>query len=336
MKRFLLSLPARLIAAVCCSHAGLSADEPAQANPGMGLVVAAENARQITGDLAGDGQALTVQWVPSVAGEDGTFYTLSVVDGAGRELWSSPRVKNSGHALAFGSWDYGVSLPEALADIDGDGKLELLVPVPQSDVSPTQYRIFQWTGRALKPGPARSLSGTGGSAAVFTWQFDPPSTEYWVQQWKAPGRNGSAVVDIVRDTGKGMAEIGTAVLVRAGSTFRLQRWIQKPRANVPDNAPPADAPPPDESPFLFPHSSTRLLTDQELAGLRPDQLWAARNEIFARRGFIFSSARGRALAAILSKAGVYKPVTANQDAVTASFNKIETANIEKIRRYERR
>jgi hypothetical protein len=330
MKRFTLYVSARLLAAVCvCFHLGVSAGQTA--NGGIGLVVAGENAWRMTGDLAGDGGELTVQWFTSYSGEEGTFYTVAVADASGRQLWASPRVRDAEHQMAFGSWDFGSSLPEALADIDGDGKLELLVPAAQSDVSPTQYRIYRWTGRALKPEPPRSLSGSGGSAAVFTWKFDPPSTEYWVQQWKAPGRNGTAVVDIVRDTGRGSVENGTAIIACTGNTFRLQQWIRKPRTNVPD-----DIPPPDDSPFLFPDSSSRLLTNRELAALTADQLWTARNEIFGRRGLIFSSAGGRALAARLKSAGAYIPVTADQNAVAASFNKFESANVEKIRRYEKR
>ena len=45
-------------------------------------------------------------------------------------------------------------------------------------------------------------------------------------------------------------------------------------------------------PWLFPDSDRRYLTGQDLAPLNKSQLWRARNEIYARRGYIFKSPRG--------------------------------------------
>jgi hypothetical protein len=43
---------------------------------------------------------------------------------------------------------------------------------------------------------------------------------------------------------------------------------------------------------VFPLSSTQALTAQQLSALDCDRLWIARNEIFARKGYCFQSARG--------------------------------------------
>ncbi|MGC9968100.1 MAG: YARHG domain-containing protein [Syntrophobacteraceae bacterium] len=83
------------------------------------------------------------------------------------------------------------------------------------------------------------------------------------------------------------------------------------------------------SPWLFPDSDSRYLTVAELAGLSSDELWIARNEIYARRGFIFSTARGKAYAQSLGSA--YFPRTENP-----RFNKFEQKNIHMIQSFESR
>jgi hypothetical protein len=85
---------------------------------------------------------------------------------------------------------------------------------------------------------------------------------------------------------------------------------------------------PNDSEWLFPDSDSRYLTDGDLAGLSNDQLWIARNEIYARRGFIFKTARGKAYARSLGDA--YLPVTENP-----KFNQFEQRNIQFIQSYEK-
>lgn len=90
---------------------------------------------------------------------------------------------------------------------------------------------------------------------------------------------------------------------------------------------------PGDSPYLFPDSNERILSDDELSQLRQEDLWRARNEIFARRGYIFGSDRGKALAESLGDH--YQPV-GGIDQIEPLLNKAERANIEAIRRYENR
>jgi len=90
---------------------------------------------------------------------------------------------------------------------------------------------------------------------------------------------------------------------------------------------------PGDSPYLFPDSHERLLGDDELSQLTRDDLWRARNEIFARRGYIFGSDRGKELAESLGD--LYQPV-GGIDEIEPLLNAAERANIEAIRRYESR
>ncbi len=51
--------------------------------------------------------------------------------------------------------------------------------------------------------------------------------------------------------------------------------------------------------WLFSDSGTRLLTLADVSNLSAEQLWVAKNEIYARHGFIFKTKKGQAYAASL-------------------------------------
>lgn len=84
--------------------------------------------------------------------------------------------------------------------------------------------------------------------------------------------------------------------------------------------------------WLFPDSHTRLLKDSELQPLSAAQLWRARNEIFARRGLIFNSAKGKAFIRALGPD--YTPVSADQEVIWNSMTPVEQANVNAIKRFE--
>jgi hypothetical protein len=91
--------------------------------------------------LSGSDEIFEVSWqaLPGKS-EAGTFYQVAVSDAAGHIVWRSPETRDVLHPLAFGSWDIGESFPTALADVDGDGALELIAPAARSDVSPVRSR----------------------------------------------------------------------------------------------------------------------------------------------------------------------------------------------------
>ena len=76
---------------------------------------------------------------------------------------------------------------------------------------------------------------------------------------------------------------------------------------------------------IFPGSSNRYLSDRELAGLTCNDLWVARNEIYARNGYCF---RTRRAINYFGNAGCW---TRNPP-----LNRIERANIARIQAWERR
>lgn len=75
---------------------------------------------------------------------------------------------------------------------------------------------------------------------------------------------------------------------------------------------------------MFPNSGKRRLSADELYGLSCDELWVARNEMFDRRGYCFSSGRGQSY-------------FDNSDCTTSSssiLNKTEKANVTTIKQVE--
>ena len=104
-----------------------------------------------------------------------------------------------------------------------------------------------------------------------------------------------------------------------------------PVTNSPTIAQPSIAPA--RGPWLFPDSSSRYLSATDLSSLSSADLWRARNEIFARKGYKFSSPRGIAFARTLGN--YYRPVGGNQRRVSNNMNQYERANITLIRSIER-
>jgi pSer/pThr/pTyr-binding forkhead associated (FHA) protein len=104
-----------------------------------------------------------------------------------------------------------------------------------------------------------------------------------------------------------------------------------PVSNSPAIAQPSIAPA--RGPWLFPDSSSRYLSATDLSSLSSADLWRARNEIFARKGYKFSGPRGTAFAHTLGK--YYRGVDNNQGRVFNNMNQYERANVTLIRAIER-
>lgn len=91
---------------------------------------------------------------------------------------------------------------------------------------------------------------------------------------------------------------------------------------------------PSGAPWLFADSNSRYLTNSDLRGLTSDQLWIARNEIFARRGYRFHTGRGIAYGQSLGS--WYIGADSDGSRIYSSFNDYERHNVELIKQYERR
>jgi pSer/pThr/pTyr-binding forkhead associated (FHA) protein len=104
-----------------------------------------------------------------------------------------------------------------------------------------------------------------------------------------------------------------------------------PVSNSPTIAQPSIAPA--REPWLFPDSSSRYLSATDLSSLSSADLWRARNEIFARKGYKFSTPRGIAFAQTLGN--YYRGADDNQGRVFNNMNQYERANVTLIRAIEK-
>jgi pSer/pThr/pTyr-binding forkhead associated (FHA) protein len=102
-------------------------------------------------------------------------------------------------------------------------------------------------------------------------------------------------------------------------------------SNSPTIAQPSIAPA--RGPWLFPDSSSRYLSATDLSSLSSADLWRARNEIFARKGYKFSTPRGIAFAQTLGN--YYRGVDDDQNRVFNNMNQYERANVTLIRAIEK-
>lgn len=88
---------------------------------------------------------------------------------------------------------------------------------------------------------------------------------------------------------------------------------------------------PSEQDYIFWDSNNRYLTDADVAGLSLQQLNYARNEIYARRGYIFQSQELRNY--FESKHWYYGTIASGQFSISV-FNEYEQANVVFLKRWE--
>ncbi len=184
--------------------------------------------QRLFGDIDGDGSDDVLVWRKSGSEEVGDFYRLSIYRKDGKLLWQSPKSDNSDDPYAFGSWDFGESLPEVLADIDGDGQAELLAPVPASDVSPVYYRIFGWNGHRLVPRRPAVLMCSREETNRFIWVNPYPGdgTEgCWVSSLHPVDSNREAVAELTSLSPEG-AKMGRVRVRFDPYGAQIVRWIE--------------------------------------------------------------------------------------------------------------
>ena len=86
-----------------------------------------------------------------------------------------------------------------------------------------------------------------------------------------------------------------------------------------------------DSSYVLPDSSSRYLSESEVSGLSKQDLMYARNEIFARHGYIFQDA---GLKQYFESKSWYHGTVAPGDFTSSMLNAFEEANIKLIKKYE--
>jgi len=179
----------------------------------------------ISVDLDGDGRAETIIWPKfKETEEEGAFHQIKVLRPDGTVRWEGTRVADPEHPLTFGDWHYGQSLPQIAADIDGDGAVELVAPVPQGDVSPTWFRVFRWTAAGFLPlKPGALMEKTRGSGH-FAWYRGEDYQGTWISGFLRANADGSLRVGVMEYIAEATPRMGEANITAVEGGYRVKDW----------------------------------------------------------------------------------------------------------------
>ncbi|MBN9417400.1 MAG: hypothetical protein J0I12_18275 [Candidatus Eremiobacteraeota bacterium] len=179
--------------------------------------------QSVQADLNGDGKPEKIGLVAYGHFPAGFFGRLKVWDSSGKLLWQAPAVKTPQDAYAFGNWEYGSST------IEWVGGNDLISAKPQSDVRPTTYKRFRWTGTAYVPNGVGYLLSNDNSD-TYTWtkpfEWDGMKPLNWIVSL-AKGQQDSNVMAAHGD----QYLSGSAELQPTATGFQVTRWLKKLTAN---------------------------------------------------------------------------------------------------------
>jgi hypothetical protein len=147
--------------------------------------------QSITGNVTSTSPE-TVSLVIAKEIADGDLLARLVLEGAnGRVIWRSPLAARMGDPGAYVIGNMGVAVLQVAGDFDGDGRREVVVEEPRSDVSPPRFRILRWNGSELTQVRSRRLIEAGNSRFVWTNEWDYLREGRWIEAFKrilSPGR----------------------------------------------------------------------------------------------------------------------------------------------------
>ncbi len=244
---------------------------------GGGATLRARARERYRYDLDGDGRMEEILVLPFAKREEGDYYALLVLDENGTVIWRGPQEVETANPLVFGEWDFGISLPELIGDIDGDGAVELVVPAPQSDVSPVMFRVLRWRNRAFRPVRSAILLEQPPASGRFPWSHSEQYLGRWVSQFLSMTAPGRPLVETTAYEGGAGGALRRAILRAVPGGYVVERWL----AVKPDRS--------DAATGKAEQDGTRPVAETSCA-----DLWMARNRIFAAAGYCFKSARARA------------------------------------------
>jgi len=179
---------------------------------------------ELSADLDGDGALETVRWVLLDSAKSNQFFQLFVIDARGKTLWTGPTSKTTDNAYIFFQSHIGISLPQLLHDVTGDGLVELLGPEPQSDVSATVFRRMSWKDGAFLVLDSRPLMMETPGGNRFAWVEGDHSFGIWVSRFGQVTGEGLVAAEITRYTEDGIYESGTVLLRFDREGAQIERW----------------------------------------------------------------------------------------------------------------
>lgn len=178
-------------------------------------------------DLNADGAVEKIETRFSGRKEQGKFYYLAVKDSEGNTIWTGPKDLDPANKLVFGEWDYGCSMPQLAGDVDGDGAIELIAPAPQSDVSPTTFRVMRWTGGAFEPVRETQLLERPAGSDKFPWKNSEEYLGTWISEFQKVSAPGECQVKVTQYKGGTEAREGVALVAADENGYHVKSWIKK-------------------------------------------------------------------------------------------------------------
>lgn len=182
-------------------------------------------------DLNGDGRMEKVSVVSYNVTPEEWMGQVVVKGSDGKTLWKSPRFKsrNNRSPFLFGAFEFGISLPEIVADIDGDGKVEMMVTPIMSDVRPVDYKLFRWNGSEFVYVQSKALMEPAKGSMKYVWTTPKDGTGGWISAFKPVKGTNTYKVNVcsMYSTGGQMDNrFGIAEVKPAANGFEIVRWIK--------------------------------------------------------------------------------------------------------------
>lgn len=190
-------------------------------------VVATQPIQRYFYDLDGDSHDEEIRLMQFAENDQGQFYQLQVHDYSGKIIWSGPTELNSQNPLVFGEWHFGISLPQVVGDVDGDSTIELIATAPQSDISPTVFRVLRWKSRKFKPVRIAALLESPMQPGQFVWTSGSESTGTWVSSFLSIDSSGQATVEITDYQGGMDVKQRRASILASPNGFELIGWLDE-------------------------------------------------------------------------------------------------------------
>jgi hypothetical protein len=199
-----------------------------------------EPPREFKVDLDGDGWTETVRLKPSGRSDQGEFFHLEVANNDGLVIWTGPKELDPENRLVFGNLEFGQTKPTVIADIDGDGSVELVAGAPQSDVSPRWFRVLRWSHGAFKPVRTGSLFEDPPGSKLFPWGETQEYKGRWINElWPSPdGTSGQFEAELIEYPGEIQVRMGKGIVEASPQGFRLVRMTEPMKE--PEAQPPAE------------------------------------------------------------------------------------------------
>ncbi len=136
-------------------------------------------------DLDGDGRLELVALVPAQAVPGGICHRPIVKDDDNSVLWEGPKTAPMMQAepFFFCELESGITMPEVVGDVEGDGIVEIISPVlDQNPVRPQIFRKLRWLNGQFVPVRYKILASPPHNKRRLVWM---PADRENVRRWVA-------------------------------------------------------------------------------------------------------------------------------------------------------